>query len=251
MELLTPDEMGQADRLTIASAAGVDGYLLMQRAGQAVYQEIIRLWPNAGVIAILCGSGNNGGDGYIVAKLLKAAGHDVTCFASEVPVAAADAAHAYRDYVAEQGTVLPLAEFKPVGFDLAVDALLGAGLSRIVSGEIATCIEVLNRSGIAVCAIDLPSGVSGLSGHVLGTAVRADHTVTFFRKKPGHLLQPGRALCGQVSLHDIGISDDVFDEIHPVLFENLPDLWSAVLPVAETDTHKFLRSWRSWRPDHC
>lgn len=247
MELLTPDEMGQADRLTISnggasgSASGVNGYLLMQRAGQAVYQEIIRLWPDAGVIAVLCGSGNNGGDGYAVAKLLKAAGHDVTCYASDVPVAAVDAAHAYRDYIAEQGVVLPLTDFEPAGFDLVVDALLGAGLSRNVSGEIAGCIEALNRSGIAVCAIDLPSGVSGLSGQVLGSAVKADHTVTFFRKKPGHLLQPGRALCGQVSLCDIGITGDVFDKIRPVLFENLPDLWSAVLPVMEADTHKFRR----------
>lgn len=239
MELLTPKEMGQADSLTIAG--GASGTLLMQRAGQAVYQEIIRLWPDAGVIAILCGSGNNGGDGYVVAKLLKVAGHQVTCFANEVPVADSDAVTAYKDYLAEQGEVLPLAAFEPAKFDLAVDAILGAGLSRVVSGEIANCIDRLNSSGIMVCAIDLPSGVSGLSGQVLGAAVQADYTVTFFRKKPGHLLQPGRELCGHVSQCDIGITTDVFDKIHPALFENQPDLWSAVLPVVETNTHKFQR----------
>lgn len=239
MELLTPSEMSQADKLTIAE--GVSGTLLMQRAGQAVYQEIIRLWPDAGVIAVLCGSGNNGGDGYVVAKLLKTAGHAVTCFASAEPIAESDAAIAYHDYLAEQGEVLPLTAFDPEKFDLAVDALLGAGLSRAVSGEIAACIDRLNSSGLTVFAIDLPSGVSGLSGQVIGAAVQADFTVTFFRKKPGHLLQPGRELCGHVSLCDIGITSDVFDEIRPVLFENEPDLWSAALPITETDTHKFQR----------
>ena len=239
MELLTPEEMGQADRITIAG--GTAGYHLMKCAGQAELEEIIRFWPDARSVAVLCGSGNNGGDGYVVAKLLKAAGISVACFYTEQPKTDSDAALAYADYVSSGGQVLPLHHFIPEDYSLVVDALLGAGLVRDVSGELATCITRLNMSGVAVCAIDLPSGVSGLDGQVKGVAVQAQHTATFFRKKPGHLLQPGRELCGEVHVRDIGIENTVFETIPVRLYENLPELWRDVLPVAQINAHKFTR----------
>lgn len=238
MELLIPDEMAQADQLSMAG--GLEGYVLMQQAGEAVYKHIIRLWPDVEKVSVLCGIGNNGGDGYVVARLLQQAGKDVRCFAVGLPISP-DAVSAHSDYLANQGLVLTLSAFIADEFELLVDAIFGAGLSRAVTGEIATCIDAVNKSGIAVCSIDLPSGVSGLSGQVLGAAVKADQTVTFFRKKPGHLLLPGRALCGDISLCDIGIEAVVLDCIRPVLFENLPDLWRAMLPVTEAETHKFRR----------
>lgn len=239
MELLTPDEMGQADRITIAD--GTDGYALMLRAGEAVCQDVLRLWPQAQSIAVLCGSGNNGGDGYVAARLLQSAGRFVTCYYSGKPVSGGDAAKAEQDYLAANGQVAPLERFSAQQYTLVIDAIFGAGLCRAVDGAIADCIEQLNRSGVAVCAVDLPSGVSGLDGQVKGIAVQAQYTVTFFRKKPGHLLQPGRTLCGTVSLCNIGIAETVLEQIKPCLYENLPQNWTLLLPVAKADAHKFSR----------
>ncbi|WP_439272455.1 NAD(P)H-hydrate dehydratase [Pseudochrobactrum sp. HB0163] len=239
MELLTPQEMAQADKLTIAR--GLGGYQLMMQAGAAVCQQILHIWPQHGRVAVLCGTGNNGGDGYVIARLLKMAGRDICCFAVATPQGGTDAAQAFADYQAVQGETEPLENFETAGFELIVDALLGAGLSRPVDGKIAACIAKVNQSGLAVCAVDLPSGVNGQNGQVAGVALKAQHTVTFFRKKPGHLLLPGRQYCGQVSLCDIGISPEVLAQIQPVLYENKPDLWRRHLPVASVETHKFRR----------
>ncbi|HWD11909.1 NAD(P)H-hydrate dehydratase [Pseudochrobactrum sp. sp1633] len=239
MELLTPDEMGQADRITIAG--GIDSYDLMQSAGQAVYKECMRLWPEALRIAVLCGHGNNGGDGYVVARLYRQSGRQTYCFFDLPPHDYTDARQALDDYRAEGGDTLPLSKFDPLEFDLIIDAFYGAGLARDITGAIADCIDALNQSGKSVCAIDLPSGVSGLTGQVMGIAVQAEHTVTFFRKKPGHLLQPGRAFCGDVHVCDIGIEPSVLRTISVCLYENRPELWRDVLPVTQTNAHKFTR----------
>ncbi len=239
MELLTPDEMGQADRLTIAG--GIRGYQLMLNAGEAVYQHILHIWPQAAKVAVLCGAGNNGGDGYVIARLLQAAGRDLVCFAVAAPQDGTDAAVALAEYLTAQGAVQALENFEAAGFDLIVDALLGAGLSRPVDGAIAACIAKINQSGLAVCAVDLPSGVNGCNGQVAGLAVKAQHTVTFFRKKPGHLLQPAKQYCGEVAVCDIGIEPEVLTRIQPALYENKSDLWRGHLPVADVETHKFWR----------
>ena len=239
MELLTPEEMGRADSLTIAG--GTDSYLLMQQAGQAAFDVTMRLWPDAARIAVLCGHGNNGGDGYVVARLYKQAGRQADCFFDLPSHNDTDAREALDDYLAADGQILPLEAFDPLQFDLVIDAFYGAGLARDVTGAIATCIETLNHSGKPVCAIDLPSGVSGLDGQVKGIAVQAQHTVTFFRKKPGHLLQPGRVLCGEVHVRDIGIKNTVFNAIPVSLYENLSEHWCRFLPVPQANAHKFTR----------
>ena len=135
----------------------------------------------------------------------------------------------------------PLAGFEPDRGSVIVDALFGAGLSKAIEGEVAAAIEKCAQAGAPVIAVDLPSGVSGDSGRILGSAFRAEITITFFRMKPGHLLYPGRELCGETIVADIGIRPDVFDTIHPACFENTPQLWSGHFPRPAAVTHKYAR----------
>ncbi len=124
---------------------------------------------------------------------------------------------------------------------LIIDALFGAGLDRPVKGDPYTMIEALNASGVPILSVDLPSGINGDTGEVMGVAVQASATVTFFRRKPGHLLLPGRVRCGEVHVADIGIEDGVLDDIAPRNFENIPDLWADLFPVPQIDGHKYAR----------
>jgi ADP-dependent NAD(P)H-hydrate dehydratase / NAD(P)H-hydrate epimerase len=124
---------------------------------------------------------------------------------------------------------------------LIIDALFGAGLNRPVKGEPHDVIEAINANGAPVLAVDLPSGINGTSGSVMGIAVRATETVTFFRRKPAHLLLPGRMHCGRVRVADIGIDPGVLAEIAPHTFENIPDSWRTSFPVPKIDGHKYAR----------
>jgi hydroxyethylthiazole kinase-like uncharacterized protein yjeF len=236
-ELLTPLEMGEADRLTTA-AGPFDGMDLMRRAGAAVAAVVLERYPDAAPADILCGPGNNGGDGYVVARLLHEAGMTVRVWALGKPKRGTDAAIAAAECPLKPK---PLALFSPMAGAVVVDALFGAGLSKPIDGVAAAAIEACNAAGIPVVAIDLPSGVSGDSGKVLGSAFRAQTTVTFFRKKPGHLLYPGRALCGDTLVADIGIRPDVLAVVAPRGFENAPALWRQHFPRPSADTYKYAR----------
>jgi ADP-dependent NAD(P)H-hydrate dehydratase / NAD(P)H-hydrate epimerase len=236
-EILTPVEMSQADRLTIK--AGVhDGYRLMLNAGNAVARHLLRHYADASEFHILCGPGNNGGDGYVVANILFASGAVVNLWATGEPKRGTDAAQAAADCPIEARDI---ADFNPSPASVIIDAIFGAGLDREVSGAAAVAISVANESACGRVAIDIPSGLDGLTGQVLGTAFQADTTITFFRKKPAHLLYPGRTLCGEVVVADIGIADNVLTAIEPRCFENTPALWQAHLPVLEENTHKYAR----------
>ncbi len=236
-ELLTPQEMGKADRLAIA-AGPFDGMGLMRRAGTAVAAIVLDRYPGATAAEVLCGPGNNGGDGYVVARLLREAGMPVRVWALGRPKQGTDAATAATECPIKSK---PLARFSPAPGSAVVDALFGAGLSKAIEGDAARAIAKCNASDAPVVAIDLPSGVSGESGMVLDTAIKADATVTFFRKKPGHLLQPGRELCGTTIVAQIGIEPGVLDAIKPSCFENAPALWHKNFPRPATDTHKYAR----------
>ncbi|MGD9914705.1 MAG: NAD(P)H-hydrate dehydratase [Rhizobiaceae bacterium] len=236
-ELLTPAEMAEADRLTIRAGL-VDGIALMRRAGEAVVALILERFPAATGVAVLAGPGNNGGDGYVIAECLRRSGVPVTLWRAQPPVAGTDAALAVSECsVGAQD----LAAFAPQPGWIVVDALFGAGLGRPVDGVYAEALARTEAAGATIIAVDLPSGVSGDSGAVLGKAVAAELTVTFFRKKPGHLLQPGRALCGETIVSDIGIRADVLQAIGPTTVENLPVNWLAQFPRARDDTHKYRR----------
>ncbi|ENS76888.1 bifunctional ADP-dependent NAD(P)H-hydrate dehydratase/NAD(P)H-hydrate epimerase [Brucella melitensis] len=236
-ELLTPEEMARADRLTMEGGIK-DGFALMLAAGRAVADIAQHIFPQKQPVAVLCGPGNNGGDGYVAAQYLLEAGYEAVCFAAAPPRQGTDAMRASIFY---KGQVRDLNEFSPVSFGGIIDALYGAGLARAVEGAQATVIDAVNASGLPVVAVDLPSGISGATGMALGAAMRAKATVTFFRKKPGHLLQPGRAHCGIIHIADIGIPDRILGEINPRVFENSPELWADSLPSPAVDAHKYSR----------
>ncbi|EWY42105.1 hypothetical protein N825_19555 [Skermanella stibiiresistens SB22] len=238
--MLTVTEMYRADALTIAG--GTPGDALMEAAGAAVVQAIVKRWRPREV-AILCGPGNNGGDGFVIARLLEGLGWPVRVgLAGERAALKGDAAiMAHRWTEQGDGKVQPLSASVLDGAGLVVDALFGAGLSRPLDGAYRMIIEDLATRVVPIVAVDVPSGVSGDTGTVLGAAVHATLTVTFFRKKPAHLLLPGRVLCGEVVVADIGIADDVLDAITPTIYENGPALWRGDYPWPRLDGHKFDR----------
>lgn len=239
LEVLTPAEMAKADRLAIARGP-LGGYALMCNAGAAVAAEVLARYPGAPRFDVLCGPGNNGGDGYVVARLLHEAGAAVRVYAERTPREGSDAALAARDCPT---TPLPLDGFRPEAGSVVIDALYGAGLARPLEGAARKAAESCDRAGVPVVAIDLPSGISGESGRALGEAFAADLTVTFFRLKPGHLLEPGRERCGETVLVDIGIPQGVLREIVPAAFVNTPELWRTALPSAKRGQHKYSRGY--------
>jgi ADP-dependent NAD(P)H-hydrate dehydratase / NAD(P)H-hydrate epimerase len=234
--LLTPAEMAQADRAAIA--AGVAGVQLMETAGRAVAAVAMERWSPRPV-TVLCGPGNNGGDGFVAARHLAAAGWPVRLgLLGERAKLAGDAAHHAALW---QEAIHPLAPALVDGADLVIDAIFGAGLSRDVDGVARAVIEALAARRLPVIAVDVPSGIDGNSGVVRGAAATAAVTVTFFRKKPGHLLFPGRMLCGELVLVDIGIPARVLDAIAPKAHENGPALWLDAYPWPRLDAHKYRR----------
>ena len=234
--LLTPSQMALADQAAIQS--GVSAFQLMAAAGQAVVDEIVQRWSPCRVL-VMAGPGNNGGDGFVIANLLLQAGWPVTLayvgrLESMSEEAQAHAKNGQSEYVALSADLLEQA-------DLVVDALFGAGLSRPIDGHIKSVLTALADSGIAVCAVDVPSGLDGATGKVLGIAVKAQLTVTFFRKKPGHLLLLGRHLCGELVVSDIGIPPQVLPSLAINCLENHPENWLHTVPRYQLDGHKFHR----------
>ena len=234
--LLTVDEMGQADRLAIDS--GVLGTTLMENAGAGVTRIILQEFAATATV-VLCGPGNNGGDGFVVARRLAEAGWPVTVgLLGDRSALKSNAAVMAGRW---NGAIRPLDPSALAGAGLIVDGIFGAGLSRPVDGTVAATVEAANASRMPIVAIDVPTGIQGDTGAVEGAAVRAIHTVTFFRKKLGHLLLPGRTLCGRVTVVDIGIPERVLERIRPRQWENAPALWNAVMPWPKPEQHKYDR----------
>ena len=228
-ELLTPTEMARAD--AAAPALGVPGPVLMDNAGRAVARVIQRHYRPCRTL-VLAGPGNNGGDGYVVARLLQQQGWPVRLAALAPPRAGSDAAAAALRW---QG---PTAAFHPDEArraDLVIDAVFGAGLTRDVGGLAADTLAAAPR----IVAVDVPSGLDGATGQARGPVAPAERTVTFFRLKPGHLLMPGRDLCGETTLADIGMPPGVLTSIAPRTFANGPLLWT--IPRPGSESHKYAR----------
>ena len=234
--LLTVDEMYAADKAAID--AGVPGETLMENAGGAIARAILERWTPRPV-AILCGPGNNGGDGFVVARLLDAAGWPVTvALLGSVENLKGDAAVMAGRW---RGAVVALDLAVLDDAELVVDGLFGAGLTRPLDGVPRAVVEAIAARRLPSVAIDVPSGVHGDTGAVMGAAAPAALTVTFFRRKPGHLLLPGRTLCGEVVVADIGIPEAVLDDIGPTCCVNAPALWLTRYPWPAAGDHKYSR----------
>lgn len=235
--LLSTEQMYAADKAAIAG--GVAGILLMENAGRKVAAAIMARWPRADRVAVLCGPGNNGGDGFVVARHLAGAGYRVRlALLGDVARLSGDAAQMAARW---SGGVEPLSPGVLEGADIVVDALFGAGLARPLEGAARQTLEVAGSAAAPIVAIDMPSGVEGTGGQALGFAPKACLTVTFFRKKTGHLLMPGRALCGEVAVADIGIPQTVLDGLGQLARENGPALWHDELPSVAVGGHKYHR----------
>ncbi len=254
IELLTTSQMAQADQLAIA--AGVPSLRLMETAGIAVANaaaQRIRT-PNDRIL-VLCGPGNNGGDGFVAARILATRGFDVRVAATGPKSALkSDAATMAENWT---GSTITLDPACIADGDLIIDALFGAGLSKPLAGIAHEAVIAANQRrqdghAVTILAVDVPSGLDGTTGQPLGSAiVEADVTVTFFRRKPGHLLLPGRTYCGDVVVADIGIPDHVLSNPTlagaatskgwPATYVNTPDLWRRALPVPSLTGHKYKR----------
>jgi ADP-dependent NAD(P)H-hydrate dehydratase / NAD(P)H-hydrate epimerase len=239
--LLTVAAMAAVDAAAIQG--GTPGIALMESAGAAVAERARALAPEGGRVLILCGPGNNGGDGFVAARHLAEAGRAVEVVLlgarADLKGDAALAARAWTGPVREGAPdALPAA-------DLVVDALFGAGLSRDLDGAARALVEAVNGAGLPVLAVDVPSGVDGDTGAVRGAAIRASETVTFVAFKPGHLLLPGRDLCGRLHLADIGAGEAALATglaaCGPALHRNGPELWGDAFPRLSGESHKYTR----------
>ena len=236
-ELLSAEEMGRADAL--AMAQGIPGLTLMENAGGTVAQAVCDMAPPGTAIAVLCGPGNNGGDGFVAARHLRERGYPVRIGL----LGRRDALKGDAAIMAQRwgDPVEPLETSTFASAGLLVDALFGAGLSRPLEGIAADVVGAINRAGKPVVAVDVPSGLDGTTGASCGAVVQATCTVTFFRLKPGHVLLPGRVLCGQVRLAEIGIPEAVLGEIGPNTWLNRPAQWRKAFPWPKIAGHKYGR----------
>jgi ADP-dependent NAD(P)H-hydrate dehydratase / NAD(P)H-hydrate epimerase len=236
IELLTPSEMAEADRLTIAG--GVAGSALMEQAGRAVADAVAR-HPLGTRVVVVAGPGNNGGDGFVAARVLAQRGYPVrVMLVGEPGKLTGDAAQAAQRWTGAIEAAAPDALGEA---GVIVDALFGAGINRPVDGAARAMIAAMNASGAPIVAVDLPSGINGATGAVMGAAVTAAESVTFFRRKLGHVLLPGRLHAGKVRVADIGIAASVLDRVRPQTFANGLGLWGRAFPVPRLDGHKYAR----------
>lgn len=221
-----------------AIGRGADSYTLMQRAGAAVAAAIEERFAKGNVV-VLAGPGNNGGDGFIVAQTLLEKGWQVRVgLMGERDALGGDVARAAKGY---KGELHPLHPFLLTEHPLVVDALFGTGLSRPVTGVAADVLDKMRRNRLQSVAVDIPSGIDGNTGQVLGTAAPAVLTVTFHRKKRGHVLLPGAACCGDIVVADIGIDPAALAKEEMHVFENDPQLWRGHLPFPHAHSHKYTR----------
>ena len=207
----TPEAVRILDR-TATSAFGIAGYELMTRAADVVCAAAIARWPDARRWVVLCGAGNNGGDGYAIARIARQGGRDVrVCALADPAKLTGDAATSWQDFTAAGGAPQPFAPDVLADADLVIDALLGIGLARPVTGEFRAAIDAVNVAGRPVVSVDIPSGLDATSGLPAGAAVRADLTVTFVGRKLGLYLGDGPSFTGQLHFADLGIPPAVVE----------------------------------------
>jgi len=237
MMLIEPESVREIDAACIQS--GIPGFRLMTAAGLAVAAAALRYFPGAVRFAVLAGPGNNGGDAYIAAGALRDAGAVVDVYQlTPGRPSTQDAARALDECgLAQQ----PLSAYRPENDDVVIDGLFGAGLSRDLGPDLIGLIARVEAARIPVIAIDLPSGIDGRNGRILGAAFNATHTVTFMALKPGMLLLPGRDLCGAVEIADIGIPRRLIELHRSTVRINEPDIWQDYTSRYSATAHKYSR----------
>ncbi|WP_306120267.1 MULTISPECIES: NAD(P)H-hydrate dehydratase [unclassified Roseitalea] len=230
--ILTNAQMAAADAATIRGGRW-SGSALMDHAGAAVADCALARFGAARRMHVLCGPGNNGGDGYVAARILAERGACVRVHRLAPPRPDTDAAGAAQGW---KGEVAALDAFDPAPADLVIDALFGAGFSGSLPQPAAAALARAADRSCPILAVDLPSGVNGDTG-LAAQAVKCAATVTFYRRKPAHLLYPGRALCGAMVVADIGVRAGEGTSV----FANAPALWSDLLPRPAPTIHKYAR----------
>lgn len=237
-EIYTVAAVRQIDRHAIDSA-GIPGYTLMCRAGEASLGVIRQHCPDARRYTVVCGPGNNGGDGYVVARLALAAGIDVSVVALvDADALSGDAARACRDYLAAGGSIDRWSGGLDPAADVIVDAVLGSGLQRAVSGEFADVVACINAHAAQVVALDIPSGIHGDTGAVMGCAVDAEVTVTFVGLKTGLFCGDGIRHCGHIEFAGLDIPADCRNGVTERLHRLDDALVASRLPQRRRDAHK-------------
>jgi len=213
IKLYRAAQVRELDRIAIQER-GIPGFELMSRAGHEVFLLLKKQWPDARSIAVFCGSGNNAGDGYIIAKLALDTGMQVCVYTvSEPEKLQGDASTAYQQYSDAKGTVMPFQAEQFINADVLVDALLGIGLDRPVTGLYAEAIQVINAHASPVIAVDIPSGLNADTGNVMGCAIKVECTVTFIGLKQGLFTGQAAEYCGEICYAQLGVPEDVFSEI--------------------------------------
>lgn len=208
----TAAQVRELDRVAIQEY-GISGYALMVRAGEAVFSQLQTRWAKARSVCVVCGGGNNAGDGYVIAKLALQAGWQVSVLGlGDVLRLSEDAQQAYSDFQAAGGRAKPFDGVIPPA-DLLVDALFGTGLSRELEGAYATAVQLINQHPAPVVAVDIPSGLHTDTGKPCGYAVQADLTVTFIGLKAGLLTGSAREYCGEIQLARLDIPDEVYAQV--------------------------------------
>jgi len=237
LEVLTADEMKKADAAAIAS--GTPGITLMQQAGVSVAMTIARHYEPCNVL-VLCGPGNNGGDGFIAAAHLKKAGWNVrvACLVKKSALKG-DAALAAKEWESDAEALNSNLGLKDAR--LVVDAVFGTGFSKGLDPELITLFDKIRTKKIPVVAVDVPSGLDATTGNIAQGTLRADMTITFCRKKIAHMLLPGKDVCGRIHTSFIGITDQTIADLKTSIFENGPALWLRDFPIPQAESHKYTR----------
>ncbi len=237
-ELYTAEQVRQLDALAIAETEG-GGYGLMRRAGKAAFRQLMRHFPDIKSLVVLCGGGNNGGDGYVIAELAETAGLEVTLYALANPKKlTGEAAEAYQQAQLKGVNPDTWSGCLPEGCEVIVDAMLGTGLTGLVREDYARAIEAVNASGCPVLAVDIPSGLSADTGMPLGPVVKADLTSTFIGIKQGLLTGMASDYVGELWFDALGVSEQVYQQVTLSAQRDDFRLLQDELPLRRPSDHK-------------
>ena len=236
--LYRAEQLREFDRRAIQEQ-GIPGYALMTRAATAALHELQVRWPEAKRLVLVCGAGNNAGDGYVLARLARAARLDArVLWLREPRELRGDARIAWTDAEAAGVPLAPFTRASLEGADVIVDALLGTGLDRPLNGDWAAAIAAINASGVPILALDIPSGLQADTGAVLGTVVRADVTISFIASKLGLFTGQGADCAGLVCSASLDVPDAVFADAVPAAWQIDAAFLEAALPPRPRSSHK-------------